>query len=73
MEEVKRLARHIGPVAAVYIVASWGLPAEIEAPLTAFLGQFAEVAVAVVAGAVGYVWSLWRDWQGKDIAKGKSK
>jgi len=62
MEEVKRLARHLGPVVAVYMVAAWGLPAEIEAPLTAFLGQFAEVAAVAVAGVVGYLWSLWRDW-----------
>lgn len=61
IEEVKRLARHIGPVAAVYMVAAWGLPSEIEVPLTAFLGHFAELAVAAIAGAVGYLWSLWRD------------
>lgn len=60
MEELKRLLRHFAPVVAVWVIAKYGLPAAIQAPLVAFLGELADLFAAAIAGAFGYLWSLFR-------------
>lgn len=60
MEEFKRLLRHFAPVLAVWLIAKYGLPPAIQGPLIAFLGEFADLFAAAIAGAFGYLWSLYR-------------